>query len=680
MEELLESTKMEEFLTDAIGVNSANKRYVSILRKESIKGVKDLEWLKDEDYTSLGFKLLHKRKIMKAVQLKFEPSTAPPSAIMLEEIKLEAKEEIKLEAKESPVEKKGLSEENEKTLLELQKKLSILFLPKRLSELTAFVRSNIDNGITLAALKLVHDNADFLTELLITNVDSQESELSKKQVTFDTFLSHVQQYAGDLCRILQLELRPIGINVWLDMIAERLDSRGMIEGVNLSTYFTLVMTKGYFERPYPVFEVLVANILNKPIMVLREEDERFGGLTHAEFVSALPKPWITLLSHEILTVKRRGAFWTATIEELKKRLSKKPGVKNYIDRDRKREFISRMVAEKEKLPTLWLLPSRVLHEMPGHRQPVTCVRFHPKFTWVVSSSDDSSIRLWDWESGKFIRSLRGHTSAVMDLDFDTEGERLASCSADCSIKLWSMTDDNFKCLRTLQGHDHYVTGVRFLSDRLISCSRDTTINIWDIKSGCCLETLEGHEEWVKCISVSACGSMIASGSMDKSVRVSSQINGSWHCTKIFNDHDHVVECVEFSNYSADKVLTSSEDRKEDIDIDEDGPPQARFLASGSRDRTIRVYDLKVVKCIMILKGHENWVRSLQWHPAGKYLVTCADDKCIRVWDLATRQEETGKRIEKAHKMFVQTLHYSRTAAVVVTGGADNVVKVWECEQ
>lgn len=335
--------------------------------------------------------------------------------------------------------------------------------------------------------------------------------------------------------------------------------------------------------------------------------------------------------------------------------------------------------QKRDLDQSLLLPSRVLHEMPGHRQPVTCVRFHPKFTWVVSSSDDCSIRLWDWESGKFIRSLRGHTSAVQDLDFDTEGERLASCSADMSIKLWDMTDDNFKCMRTLQGHDHNVCGVRFFSDRLISCSRDTTIKIWDINSGFCLKTLQAHDEWVKCISVSACGSMIASGSMDKSVRVWSQAKGSWDCSQIYNDHDHVVECVEFSNYSADKVLTNSEDSKEDMDKDEDGPPQARFLCSGSRDRTIRVYDLEEVKCIMVLKGHDNWVRSLQWHPAGKYLVTCADDKSIRVWDLARRREKTGKRIEKAHKMFVQALHYSLISAVVVTGGADNVVKVWECE-
>jgi len=334
--------------------------------------------------------------------------------------------------------------------------------------------------------------------------------------------------------------------------------------------------------------------------------------------------------------------------------------------------------QKRDLDQSLLLPSKCLHEMKGHRQPVTCVRFHPKFTWVVSASDDCTINLWDWETGKYIRSLRGHTSAVQDLDFDDEGQRLASCSSDMSIKIWDMTDDNYKCVRTLQGHDHNVCGVRFSSDRLMSCSRDATIKIWDMNSGFCVKTLQAHDEWVKCIDVSACGSLIASGSMDKSVRVWSIAKGNWECVQVYRDHDHVVECVAFSNNSADKVLTNTEDSKEEFALDEEGPPRPRFLASGSRDRSICIFDMEMVKCVCVLTGHDNWVRGLQWHPAGKFLVTCADDKTLRIWDLVRRREKSAARIKQAHKMFVQAIHYSLISAVVVTGGADNVVKVWEC--
>jgi len=335
--------------------------------------------------------------------------------------------------------------------------------------------------------------------------------------------------------------------------------------------------------------------------------------------------------------------------------------------------------QKRDLDQSLLLPSKCLREMKGHRQPVTCVKFHPKFTWVVSASDDCTIILWDWDDeGKYIRSMRGHTSAVQDLDFDEEGQRLASCSADMSIKIWDMTDDNYKCVRTLQGHDHNVCGVRFFSDRLVSCSRDTTIKIWDMNSGFCVKTLQAHDEWVKCIAVSACHSLIASGSMDKSVRVWSIAKGSWENSQVYRDHNHVVECVAFSNSSADKVLTNTEDSKEEF-LEGEGSQRPRFLASGSRDRSICIFDMEMVKCICVLKGHDNWVRGIQWHPAGKFLVSCADDKTIRIWDLVRRQEKSSARLERAHRMFVQTMHYSLISALVVTGGADNVVKVWECE-
>merc|ERR1712106_454514 len=56
----------------------------------------------------------------------------------------------------------------------------------------------------------------------------------------------------------------------------------------------------------------------------------------------------------------------------------------------------------------------------------------------------------------------------------------------------------------------------------------------------------------------------------------------------------------------------------------------RFVASASRDKSIMVWDLKEEECVMKLLGHENWVRSLVFHPCGRFLISSADDKSIRV--------------------------------------------------
>ena len=59
-----------------------------------------------------------------------------------------------------------------------------------------------------------------------------------------------------------------------------------------------------------------------------------------------------------------------------------------------------------------------------------------------------------------------------------------TCSSDLTIKLWD-TANEYKNVKTLHGHDHSVSSVRFTSegDRLVSASRDKTIRVWEVVSG-----------------------------------------------------------------------------------------------------------------------------------------------------------------------------------------------------
>lgn len=132
----------------------------------------------------------------------------------------------------------------------------------------------------------------------------------------------------------------------------------------------------------------------------------------------------------------------------------------------------------------WLprLPSK--HTLSGHRSPITKLTFHPLFSLLVSSSEDSTIKIWDWETGDFERTVKGHTKAVQDIDFDSKGIFLVSCSSDLSLKIWD-TNNEWKNVKTLYGHDHSISSVRFLpsDDFIVSASRDRTIRIWEVSSG-----------------------------------------------------------------------------------------------------------------------------------------------------------------------------------------------------
>lgn len=64
------------------------------------------------------------------------------------------------------------------------------------------------------------------------------------------------------------------------------------------------------------------------------------------------------------------------------------------------------------------------YTLTGHRSPITRVTFHPLFSLIVSASEDSTIKVWDWETGDFERTIKGHTKTVQDVDFDSKGNLL----------------------------------------------------------------------------------------------------------------------------------------------------------------------------------------------------------------------------------------------------------------
>ncbi|KAJ1547592.1 protein with putative role during mitosis [Nowakowskiella sp. JEL0078] len=64
------------------------------------------------------------------------------------------------------------------------------------------------------------------------------------------------------------------------------------------------------------------------------------------------------------------------------------------------------------------------YTLDGHRSPITSVAFHPTFLVLASGSEDSTIKIWDSETGEFERTLKGHTKSVLDVTFSPKGNLL----------------------------------------------------------------------------------------------------------------------------------------------------------------------------------------------------------------------------------------------------------------
>lgn len=328
-----------------------------------------------------------------------------------------------------------------------------------------------------------------------------------------------------------------------------------------------------------------------------------------------------------------------------------------------KEYLSGAPTREKRSPAEWIPRPPERHCLVGHRGPITRVLLHPVYGLVLSASEDSTIKVWDYETGDFERTLKGHTDLVQDISFDHTGKLLASCSADMRIKLWDF--DSYACIRTMCGHDHNVSSVCFLpsGDHLVTSSRDKTIKMWEVATGYCVRTFTGHRDWVRMVRANADGSLLASCSNDQTVRV--WVVSTKECKLELREHDHVVECVAWAPEGVNTALGG----------DNSGGSSGPFLASGSRDKTIKLWDVSTGLSLFTLIGHDNWVRGVKFHPGGKYLLSTSDDKTLRVWDLAHRR--CFKTLE-AHSHFCTSLDFHRTAPYVVTGSVDQTVKVWEC--
>lgn len=103
-------------------------------------------------------------------------------------------------------------------------------------------------------------------------------------------------------------------------------------------------------------------------------------------------------------------------------------------------------------------------------------------------------------------------------------------------------------------------------------------------------------------------------------------------------------------------------------------PNSNYVATGSADKTVRLWDVQTGNCVRLLTGHTGTVNTLAISPTGQVMASGGEDGTIFLWDLAS-----GKKLKqmKGHKGTIYSLDFSKDGNVLASGGSDNVVKIWD---
>jgi WD40 repeat protein len=215
----------------------------------------------------------------------------------------------------------------------------------------------------------------------------------------------------------------------------------------------------------------------------------------------------------------------------------------------------------------------------SHDGVILQLAFSSDERFIVSASNDKTLRIWGYSTGELKRTLNGHEDAVNSCAISPDNQIIASGSDDKTIKLW-----RFDCscpAQTFTGHTAAVNAVVFSRDGqyLISASSDKTIKIWDINTGEIIQSWQAHEREIISLAINNQRDLMATASPQE------------------------IKLWQLSKGKLIKTLRGTAPLK--------FSPDGRFLITGSYGDNLKIWSEMLGKLEILLSDSDYWWEVLE---------------------------------------------------------------------
>jgi eukaryotic-like serine/threonine-protein kinase len=290
---------------------------------------------------------------------------------------------------------------------------------------------------------------------------------------------------------------------------------------------------------------------------------------------------------------------------------------------------------------------------------VLSVAVSPDGRVIASGGADSTVCLWDMESGRSLGELVGHTGAVTTLAFARSRNLLASGSRDRTVRIWDVSSG--KTVHLLAGHEGPVLSLSFspLGDRLASAGTNTTLlanselTIWAVDEGSPIHTLQGMGRLVDFDPKGRWVATLVEGGLDQDAALVDPVSGR----DLLNleEPGAMIQWIK-AGWDGRTLYGSSGRRLVEWDVEtgrlipQDAQmfrlpesraasvaqgaldPTNRLIATTGPDRSVCLWRDQGATLAACLQGHDAHINGLDFTPDGTRVVSGANDGTLRIWD------------------------------------------------
>src|SRR5215510_7645877 len=230
----------------------------------------------------------------------------------------------------------------------------------------------------------------------------------------------------------------------------------------------------------------------------------------------------------------------------------------------------------------------------------------------------------------------GHAAIIRELLFTADGRELVSVSDDKTIRIWSVSPDGRRAAlaRTIRGQ---------MGDGRAGELEAAALSPPDAA---------GRQQWL------AVGGVLA-GSLNDRYAIRLHDYASGEVMALLHGHQDVVLALAFAS-------------------------NGRWLASASKDRTVRLWDLaslqgqRLTRAPLELTGHTDQIYDLAWSATGDRLASASYDRTVGLWNTSqlAQGQATLMALLRGHEGQVRTVAFHPDSTVLVSGGKDQTLRLW----